>query len=101
MSDEGLVLGHDLPHRRFDPHQVVVAEMGAPRELEVVVEAVFDDRSDGVVGPRPQPEHGLGQYVGGRVAQNGPPGIAVSGDHADLGPVGNDGGQIDVDPVER
>ena len=100
VADERLVLGHDLAHRRFDPDQVVVAEMGTAGQLEVVVEAVLDDRSDGVVGARPQPKDGLGQHVGCRVAQDGTAGIAVGGDHPDLGPIGNGGGKVHLDPVE-
>ena len=53
-------------------------------QLEVVVEAVLDHRADGVVGARPQPEHGLGQHVGGRVAQHVPAGVGVGGDDGHL-----------------
>ena len=72
-----------------DALEVVVAEVGPARQLEVVVEAVLDDRADGEVGAGPQPEHGLGQHVGGRVAQDGAAGLGVGGDDADRAPSGS------------
>ena len=100
VADEGLVLGHDLAHGGLDALEVVVAEVDTAGELEVVVEAVLDDRADGVVGAGPQPEHGLGQHVGGRVAQHGPSGVGIGGDDRDQGAVGELGAQVDLDPVE-
>ena len=87
MADEGLVLGHDVAHGGLDALEVLVAEGGPAGQLEVVVEAVLDDRADGEMGAGPQAEHGLGQDVGGRVAQDGPPGLGIGGDHTHLGPV--------------
>ena len=60
VTQEGLILGDDLAHRGLDASEVLVAEAGAVRQLEVVVEAIFDDRSDGEEGARPESEHGLG-----------------------------------------
>ena len=54
----------------LDALEVVVAEVGPAGQLEVVVEAVLDHRADGVVGPGPQPQDGLGQDVGGGVAEH-------------------------------
>ena len=100
VTDERLLLGHDGPHLRGDPLEVLVGEVGAARELEVVVEAVLDDRADGEVGPRPQPEHGLGQHVGRRVAQHLPTERGGAGHHGHLGAVGQHGGQVDRHAVE-
>ncbi len=101
VTDERLVLGHDLPHGGGDPIEVLVAEVGPSGQFEVVVEAVLDHRSDGEVGPGPQAEDGLGQYVGGGVTQHGPPGVGLGGDDADLGTVGQRGVEVDLLPVER
>ena len=54
LANEGLVVGDDLAHAALDPLEVVVEEVGATRQLEVVVEAVVDRRSDGELGARPQ-----------------------------------------------
>ncbi len=89
LADEGLVLGDDLPHARFDPAQVVLAEMAPAGQLEVVVEAVLDRRPDGVVGARPQVGHRLGQHVGGGVAQNVAAGLGAGGDEGHLAPSGS------------
>ena len=96
VADEGLVLGHDGAHLGLDPPQVVVAETGAAGQREVVVEAVLDDRADGVLGPRPQAEHGLGQHMGRRVPQHLAPGIGVGGDDGHLGPIDQGGAQVDL-----
>ena len=84
VADEGLVLLDDGPHFRVDPLEVVVAEVGPVRQLEVVVEAVLDHRADGVLGPGPQPPHRLGHDVGGRVPQHLTPGLGVAGDDRHL-----------------
>ena len=65
VADERLVLGQDLPHGRFDAVEIIVAEVRPAGQLEVIVEAVLDHRTDGEVRARPQPQHGLGQDVGG------------------------------------
>ena len=101
VTDERLVLGHDLAHSGLDAAQVVVAEVGPTRELEVVVEAVLDDRADGVVGTRPQAEHRLGQHMGGGVAEHRPAGIGIGGDHLHFGAVGDRGSEVDLGAVER
>ncbi len=99
VADEGLVLLHDRPHLGVDAVQVVVAEVGPVRQLEVVVEAVLDHRPDGVLGARPQPADGLGQDVGGRVAQHLPAGVGVGGDDGHLRPVGQRRLQVDLPAV--
>ena len=70
LTDERLRLGDDRPHLGLDPCQVVLAEVGTAGELEVVVEAVSDGRADGVARSGPEPEHGLGHHVGGRVPKD-------------------------------
>jgi hypothetical protein len=64
VAGEGLVLGDDGAHLGVDALEVVVAEVGAAGQFEVVVEAVLDRRADGVLGPGPEPRDGLGQHVG-------------------------------------
>ena len=54
LADELLVFGHDLAHGRFDAGKVVFAKAGATGQLEVVIEAVFDGRADGVARPGPE-----------------------------------------------
>ena len=73
---EGLVLLDDLAHARLDAAEVVVGEVLAVRQLEVVVEAVGDRRSDRVLGAGEQVEDRLGHEVGGGV----PEGLAPSGE---------------------
>ncbi len=46
VADERLLFLDDLAHARFDPRQIVFLEVLAARQLEVVVEAVFDGRAD-------------------------------------------------------
>jgi hypothetical protein len=87
VAHEGLVLGHDGPHLGLNAAQVVVAEMGAAGQGEVVVEPVLDHRADGVLRSRPQSQHGLRHHVGRRVPQHLPAGLRVSGDDGHLGPV--------------
>ena len=85
---EGLVLLDDGAHLGLDPLQVVVAEVGAAGQLEVVVEAVLDDRADGVLGARPEPADGLGHDVGGGVPEDLAAGLGVPGHDGDRRPVG-------------
>ena len=80
LPGEGLVFGDDLPHPGLDAGQVVLAEVGAAGQLEVVVEAVLDRRPDGVVGARPEVGDRLGEHVGGGVAQDVAAGVRVRGD---------------------
>ena len=100
VADERLVLGHDLPHGGLDPLEVLVAEVGTARQLEVVVEAVLDHRPDGVVGPGPQPEHGLGQDMGRRVPEHGPAPVGLGGQDGDLGAVLERRVEVHLGPVE-
>jgi hypothetical protein len=52
LAHEGLVGLHDLAHARLDALEVVVGEVLAARELEVVVEAVGDRGADRVASAR-------------------------------------------------
>ena len=79
---------------RLDPLQVVVAEVGAVGQLEVVVEAVLDDGPDGVLGAGPQTADRLGQDVRSRMAQDVAACLGVGGDDRHLGAVGQRGGQV-------
>ena len=99
VADEGLVLLDDRPHLRIDPVQVVVAEVGPVGQLEVVVEAVLDDRPDGVLGARPEPADGLGHDVGGRVPEDFPAGVAVPGHDGHLRPVGQRSPEVHLPAV--
>ena len=87
VPDEGLVLGHDGPHLGADPLQVVIGEVGSAGQLEVVVEAVFDDRSDGEVRPWPQAKYRLGQHMSGRMPQDLSTERCRGGHHGHLGAV--------------
>jgi hypothetical protein len=60
-------------------------EVRAARQLEVVVEAVGDGRTDGVLRPREQVGHGLSHHVRGRVAEHLAAIGAVGGDDGDVG----------------
>ncbi len=97
---EGLVLLDDGPHLRLDPLQVVVAEVGAAGQLEVVVEAVLDDRADGVLGAGPEPAHGLGHDVGGGVPEDLAAGLGVLGHDGDRRPVGQRRLEVHLAPVD-
>ena len=70
LPDERLVRGDDRSHALLDALEVVVGEALLIRELEVVVEAVLDRRSDRVARPGEQVGHRLGEHVRGRVAQH-------------------------------
>ena len=73
--DEWLTGSHDGAHLGLDRCQIVVGERARPpgvvgAEVEVVIEAVGDRRPDREGGAGIQPQHRLGQHVGGRVAQH-------------------------------
>ena len=69
-------------------------------QIEVVVEAVLDRRTDGELGAGEQVEHGLGQDVRGRVAERVP--TSVGGRHDDLDAVAVDQHPVEIslDPVD-
>ena len=74
-TDERLTGGHDRAHLGLDRREVLVGERPRPTRLidaqvEVVIEAVSDGRPDRERRFRVQPQHRLGQHVGGRVAQH-------------------------------
>ena len=99
LAHKGLILGHDRLHARTDPLEVIVAEGGASGQSEVVIEAVGDCRTDGVLGPGPQVEHGLSQNVSGRMSENCPTGVAVARDHGHRGVVGQHGVETDLGTI--
>ena len=87
VADERLVGVDDLAHPGVDALEVVVGERAAVGQLEVVVEAVLDRRADAERGAGEQVEHGLGQHVGGRVADRERPRVGVASvTMADLSP---------------
>ncbi len=100
VADERLVLLDDESHLGLNAVQVVVAEVGPVRQLEVVVEAVLDHRPDGVLRPGPEPADGLGHDVRGRVAQHLAAGVGVRGDDGDLRAVGQRQLQIHLAAVD-
>ena len=57
-----------LPHPLLDPREVLVGDLHALRELEVVVEAVLDRRADRDLGARIELHHGGRHHVRGVVA---------------------------------
>ncbi len=59
---------HVRAHALFDPREVGLGDAHALGELEVVVEAVGDRRTDRDLHARVQLEHGLGEHVRGVVA---------------------------------
>ena len=65
---EGFAGGDDLAHRGFDAGQVVFADLG--RNLDVVIEAVVDDRADAQLAARVQPLDRFGQHVRCRMAHD-------------------------------
>ena len=70
MAGERLVLFYDGAHLVLDEREVVVAEVRATGQGEVVVEAVLDRGPDRVVRPGPQTRHRLGEHVRSRMAQH-------------------------------
>ena len=97
---EGLVLGDDLAHAGLDALEVVVGERLAVGQVEVVVEAVLDGRADGERGPRVEAEHGLGEQVGGGVAERRQAPLGVGGDDLDRGAVGQGSGEVALVAVD-
>ena len=92
---EGLVGGDVLAHLRLDALEVVLGQLHALGELEVVVEAVLDRRADGDLHPRIELQDRGGQHVGGVVADQ-PEGVGrvAAGHDLDPGPVGKGGAQV-------
>ena len=83
FAHEGLVGGDDLAHARLDALEVVVGEVLAVRQLEVVVEAVLDRGADRVLRAGKEIGDGLGHHVRGRVAQHFPALVAGGRDDSD------------------
>ena len=100
-ADEGLVLLDDGSHLSLDLLQIVIAEVRPARQLEVVVEAVFDDGPDGEVRPGPEPKHCLCEHVGRGVAKH----LSAQGrrrrHHLDESPVGQWSIEIHLGAVDR
>ena len=101
VADERLGLGDDLAHPGVDAVEVVRGEVAAVGQLEVVVEAVLDRRTDPERRPGEQVEHGLGQHVRRRVADRVQPARIVGGDDADLVALGQRGRQVSLLTVDR
>ena len=100
-ADEGLVLLDDLLHLLLDAAEVVLVERLAVGQVEVVVEAVLDGGPDRELRTRVELGHRLGEHMGGRVTQHVAPRLGVARDDRDDVTVGEFGGQIGVDPVDR
>ena len=96
-AHEGLVGLDDLAHPRLDALEVVIREVHAVGQLEVVVEAVLDRRPDRVLRAREEVGDGLGHDVRGRVAQHLAPVGGVGGDDAQRAAVLD--GPVEVEPV--
>ena len=70
-------------------------------QLEVVVEAVLDRRTDRELGAREQPRDGLRHHVGGRVPQHMATVLGVLGDDRHRAARWERSGQIGLLPVDR
>ena len=70
FADERLPFSDDLAHLALDHRQVLFGKVPATRQLEVVVEAVGDRRTDREMRAGIQAQHGLGHHVCGRVADD-------------------------------
>ena len=68
FPDKRLVLLHYLRHLGFDQRQVFGHQR--PRQLEVIIEAVFDSRADPQFGARKKCSHRLRQHMGCGMAHN-------------------------------
>src|SRR5438067_6392644 len=72
-----------LAHLLLDALEVGVRDLHSLGEVEVVVEAVLDRRADGHLSAWVELEHGLGEHVGGVVAEEGEGVRAAVGDDLD------------------
>ena len=95
---EALALLDDLAHPGLDLLEVLRHERGL--DVEVVVEAVTDRRSDAELGVREQVLHRLRQHVGGRVPQDVVAVGRVDGHALDGVPVGELVRQVAQGPVD-
>jgi hypothetical protein len=98
LPDERLVGGDDLVHLRVDGLDVLRGE--GPADVEVVVEAVGDRRTDGEGRTLVQREHRLGQHVGGRVAQDAAALVGVLGDDLERAAARQRTGEVEQLAVE-
>ena len=76
LLDEGVASGDDLAHTLFDLRQVFLNQR--PRQVEIIVKAVFDWRADGVLGLWVEFQHRLRHDVRRRVADSIQLGIFVT-----------------------
>ncbi len=65
---KGELGSHDLGHLGLDLDEVLIRE--GFRNIEVVVEAVFDGGADGDLGFRKEPLYGVGHHMGGAMPQS-------------------------------
>ncbi len=79
-AHERLVLLDDLAHTGLDGGEVAVGKRRSTGQLEVVVEAILDRRSDRELGAGEQLGHRLRHHVRRRVAQHVPAVLGVVGD---------------------
>ena len=68
LALERLSRGDDLAHGLLDARQVVLADLGG--DVDVVVEAVLDDRPDAQLAARVQLLNGFGQHMRCRMAHD-------------------------------
>ncbi len=92
---ERLVLGDDLAHPRLDRLEVLGGER--PSDVEVVVEAVLDGRTDGEGRPLEEVEHGLRHHMRSGVTDDMPTVLGALGDDLERRSVGK--GRADVAPL--
>ncbi len=78
---EGLAGAHVLAHAGFDRREVLLRNHDPVGELEVVVEAVLDRRSNRDLHSWVELEDGLGQHMGGVVADQGEGLLAIALGH--------------------
>ncbi len=84
---ERLILGDYLGHSLLDALQVLWGERLG--DLEVVVEAIFDRRTDGECGAWIEVEDGLGEDVGRGVTENLQTIVRIEGDHREVSALGD------------
>lgn len=95
---ERLVLGHDLDHSLLDSLQILRSERLI--DLEVVIEPIFDGRTDCEGGPGEQVENRLSHYVRRRMAEDMESLGAAQGDDFEVAAVFDGAGKVHLTAVD-
>ena len=97
VADEALVVLDDLAHPLLDALERLLVEGLAAGQVEVVVEAVGDRRTDRVLRAREELRHRLGEHVRGRVPQHLAAVVALGRDERERDVVVE--GPVEIDPL--